>query len=145
MSGSRWQFTVVQEKSNHICRNTWKSGGITGVSEKSVRNWRGQKQKLSACSNTKKTFFHRRTAVFPDLEKEVAEFVRQLHARSLPVTSDCICIKAVEVACASVLSMEQFKGTASWTQRFTKRKGFCSSAAYIHPPETARRIPIEAH
>lgn len=73
------------------------------------------------------------------MKKEVAEFVRQLRARSLPVTSDCIHIKAVEVIRASGHSREQFKGTASWTRRFMKRKGF----ALRRRISTCQKLPEE--
>ncbi|KAG0426134.1 hypothetical protein HPB47_026738, partial [Ixodes persulcatus] len=66
-----------------------------GGSEKSIRYWRGQRQKLGAGSKAKKTSFRGKTAVHPELETKAANFIRDLRARSLPVMSECIRTKAV--------------------------------------------------
>lgn len=60
-----------------------------GVSEKSVRYWRAQKGKLQMC-NPRKMSFRGRSAVHPQLEDKLADFVREVRARSLPVTVDTI-------------------------------------------------------
>lgn len=127
MSGSRRQFSVAFKKkaiSYAEVHGNLAAQREFGVSEKSVRYWRSQKQRLTSCSNLKKTSFRGRIAAHPELECKVADFVRELRARSLPVTSECIRVKAVELARASGLSREQFKGSPSWVRRFMKRKGF---------------------
>ncbi|KAL1452370.1 hypothetical protein MTO96_043812 [Rhipicephalus appendiculatus] len=71
-----------------------------------------------------KTSFRGRRAVHPELEDKVADFVRAHRARSLPVTSELIRIKAIELARESGLTREQFKGSIYWVRRFMRRKGF---------------------
>ncbi|KAG0425110.1 hypothetical protein HPB47_027702, partial [Ixodes persulcatus] len=106
MGGSRRQFTVAFKKKAIAYAEI--HGNLAaqrkfGVSEKSTGYWRGQRQKLAACSKAKKTSFRGRTAVYPELKTKVANVIRDLRARSLLVTSECIRTKAVEVACASGL------------------------------------------
>lgn len=95
-----------------------------GVSEKSVRYWRAQKGKLQKC-NPRKTSFRGRSAVHPpQLEDTLADFVREVRARSLPVTVDTIRNKAVELAREAGLTREEFRAPNSWVRRFMRRKGF---------------------
>ncbi|KAL1475928.1 hypothetical protein MTO96_018954 [Rhipicephalus appendiculatus] len=77
-------------------------------------------------SNQKKnkTLFRGRPAVHPELETLLAEFVRELRARSLPVTAECVRVKALEIARDSGHTRVRFKGSPSWVRRFMKRKGF---------------------
>lgn len=91
-----------------------------GVTEKSVRYWRKQDQ-LSAC-NAWKTSLRGRRVVHLELEDKVAIFVREQHARSLPVSAELIRCKAAEIARQAGLSREQFKSSASWVNRFMRRK-----------------------
>lgn len=125
-TGTRRQFTAGFKRT--VIEFAEANGNMAaqrkfGVSEKSVRYWRNQKQKLSACS-TRKTSFRGRRAVHPELEDKVADFVREYRARSLPVTAELIRSKAVELAREAGLSREQFKGSVYWVRRFMRRKGF---------------------
>lgn len=126
MSGSRRQFTMCFKKK--VIEYAEAHGNLAaqrefGPTEKSIRYWRSQKQRIISCSNQKKTSFRGRTAVHPELETALVEFVRELRARSLPVTTECIRVKALEIARDSGLTRAQFKGSPSWVRRFMKRKG----------------------
>ncbi|KAH7985470.1 hypothetical protein HPB49_026401 [Dermacentor silvarum] len=67
------------------------------VSQESVRYWRVQKRKLLKC-NPCKMPFHARSAVHPQLEDALADFVRELRFRSLSVSVYKMCCEAVELA-----------------------------------------------
>lgn len=125
-TGTRRQFTAAFKRK--VIEFAEANGNMSaqrkfGVSEKSVRYWRNQKSKLSSCS-ARKTSFRGRRAVHPELEEKVADFVREYRARSLPVTTEVIRTKAIELAREAGLSREQFKGSIFWVRRFMRRKGF---------------------
>ncbi|KAL1444446.1 hypothetical protein MTO96_029867 [Rhipicephalus appendiculatus] len=79
--------------------------------------------KLQKC-NPRKSSFRGRSAVHPQLEDTLTDFVREVRARSLPVTIDTIHNKAVELAREAGLTREEFRAPNSWVRRFMKRKGF---------------------
>ncbi|KAL1445508.1 hypothetical protein MTO96_044982 [Rhipicephalus appendiculatus] len=61
--------------------------------------------------------------LFLSFEEGGEEAFRQIRS-SLPVTSELIRIKAIELARESGLTREQFKGSIYWVRRFMRRKGF---------------------
>ncbi|KAL1469954.1 hypothetical protein MTO96_040762 [Rhipicephalus appendiculatus] len=106
-----------------------------GVSEKSVRYWRNQESKLSVC-NAEDASFRGRRAVHPELEDKVADFVREYRARSLPVSTELIRTKAVELACEADLLREEFKGSIYWVRASCDAKGL-PFEAHVNLPEAA--------
>lgn len=109
-----------------------------GVSEKCVRYWRAQKGELLKCKPCK-TSFRGRSAVYPQLEDTLADFVREQRARSLPVTAHTIRCKAVELAREAGLSSEEFRAPASWVRRFMRRKGF----SLRRRTSICQKLPVE--
>ncbi|KAH8031373.1 hypothetical protein HPB51_016557 [Rhipicephalus microplus] len=112
-----------------------------GPTEKSIRYWRSQKQRIISCSNQKKTSFRGRTAVHPELETALVEFVRELRARSLPVTTECIRVKALEIARDSGLTRAQFKGSPSKKQLTRATSLNLRTANRPSDDRLTRRIP----
>ncbi|KAH9360450.1 hypothetical protein HPB48_013425 [Haemaphysalis longicornis] len=89
--GSRRQFTAALklkaiEPSSRM--GIWRCNASLAFRRK-VRYWRSQKAKLCAC-NPRNRSFRRCQAMHPVLENKVADFIRGLRSRSLPVTAEAI-------------------------------------------------------
>lgn len=83
MTGSQQQFTIAFKKKTVEYMEA--HGNLTpqhkfGATEKCIRYWRIQKQRITTCNSQKKTSFLRWTTVYPEMEAKVAEFIRGLHA-----------------------------------------------------------------
>lgn len=72
----------------------------------------------------KKVPFRGRTAVYLELETDLTESVKELHARWLPVTAECNRVEVLEIERDPGLTRLEFKGSPSRVHRFIKRKGF---------------------
>lgn len=90
-----------------------------GVSEKVIRGWRKQKDVLRQTRKTKKAF-RGRTALWPELEDKLEDFVLEQRAACRAVSTVQIRLKAVEMA--KTLNIDNFAATPSWCFRFMKRK-----------------------
>ncbi|KAM7299429.1 pogo transposable element with KRAB domain [Ixodes scapularis] len=61
---------------------------------------------------------------FPELESALSDFVKELRTNQLPVSSDIIKVKALQLALSFRIPRTSFKASRSWITKFMKRKGF---------------------
>lgn len=73
----------------------------------------GTEKKVAMCKPCKMSF-RGRSAVYPQLDDTLTDFVRKQRARSLLVTTHAIRCKAVELAREAGLPREEFRDPSSW-------------------------------
>lgn len=80
-----------------------------GVSEKCVRGWRQQRQKLFACAGARRSFRGPKQGQYPAVEEVVLRWVTEQRSRSLSVSYDDIESKARAVANEMKIGRSEFK------------------------------------
>lgn len=95
-----------------------------GVNESTIRGWRKNRDRIFRAAPTRKAFRGPKSGRYPDLEKGLAEFVRERRGQFLPVNGETIQLKARELAREAGLSRDTFKASRSWVQKFMRRAGF---------------------
>ena len=90
-----------------------------GLNESMVRKWRKQREQLSGCKKSIKAF-RGKQARWPELEKDLEDWVNVQRADGRGVSTIQIRLKAKEMAVAK--KIEGFTGCASWCFRFMKRR-----------------------
>ncbi|KAM7295747.1 pogo transposable element with KRAB domain [Ixodes scapularis] len=73
---------------------------------------------------TRKGFNGPQRGRFPKLESALSDFVEELRTNQLPVSSDIIKVKALQLALSFRIPRTSFKASRSWITKFMKRKGF---------------------
>ncbi|KAH1185488.1 hypothetical protein KIL84_018237 [Mauremys mutica] len=86
--------------------------------ECTIREWRKMEEKLKTISKTKCNF-RSGIAKWPKLEEQAKEFVLNHRKAGIALSTKMIIIQAVKIS--KELQIQDFKGTASWCQRFMKR------------------------
>ena len=84
------------------------------------RQWTGYYAKLKTLRN--KGALRYRSALYPDLEKEVAAWITEKRNAGTDVSTTVICLKAKSVV--QNLGLHQFKASRCWCYRFMDRYGF---------------------
>ena len=97
------------------------AGKQFNVDESCVRRWRSQREKLFETPRNKRAL-RGRSAAFPELEKEVAEWITEKRKAGTGVSTNIIRLKAKSVA--QKLGLEQFRASKCWCYRFMDRFGF---------------------
>ena len=97
------------------------AGKQFNVDESCVHRWRSQREKLLETPCNKRAL-RGRSAAFPELEKEVAEWITEKRKAGTGVSTNIIHLKAKSVA--QKLGLEQFKASKCWCYRFMDRLGF---------------------
>ena len=97
------------------------AGKQFNVDESCVRRWWSQREKLLETPRNKRAL-RGRSAAFPELEKEVAEWITEKRKAGTGVSTNIIRLKAKSVA--QKLGLEQFKASKCWCYRFMDRFGF---------------------
>lgn len=95
-----------------------------GVPESCVRDWRKQRDRIFNCKATRKGFSGPQRGRFPVLEDSLADYIKELRINQLPVSSDIVKAKALQLARQYNIPRDRFKASRSWIQKFFKRKGF---------------------
>ena len=84
------------------------AGKQFNVDESCVRRWRSQREKLLETPRNKRAL-RGRSAAFPELEKEVAEWITEKRKAGTGMSTNIIRLKAKSVA--QKLGLEQFKAS----------------------------------
>lgn len=98
------------------------AGRRFSVSEANVRRWRSQRGALFKCRSSLKGFRGPKEGRYPEMEKVVADFVRESRANGLPVTRRMIYCKAKEES--TTRGIGNFKASEGWCRKFMRRHGF---------------------
>lgn len=91
-----------------------------GIDEKSIQQWQKDKtilEKRPKCKRSRR----RKGAQWPDLEEKLHKWIDSERSESKPISTTIIRMKAKSFA--AELNLEEFNGSASWCNRFMKRKG----------------------
>ena len=99
------------------------AGKQFNIDESCVRRWRSQREKLLKTPRNKRALRYR-SALYPDLEKEVAVWITEKRnaLNGTGVSTTVICLKAKSVA--QNLGLHQFKASRCWCYQFMDRYGF---------------------
>ena len=97
------------------------AGKQFNVDESCVRRWQSQREKLLKTPRNKRAL-RGRSAAYPELKKEVTEWITEKCKAGTAVSTNIICLKATSVA--QKLGFEQFKMSKCWCYRFMDRFGF---------------------
>jgi len=101
----------VVEHGNHA------AGKKFAVDESCVRRWRIQREKLTKTPKFKRA--NRSGApAFPDLEKELACWIKEKRQGGFGVSTNVICLKAKQIAQKSGMQEGKFRASKSWCYRF---------------------------
>lgn len=114
-SFKRKVILYAEEKNNVAAERSF------GVSEKCVRGWRQQRDKIFACSGTRRSFRGPKQGQFPLVEEAVKEWVREQRDKSLSVSYEDIEGKARAVANEMDIERSDFKISKKWVANFMKR------------------------
>lgn len=108
----------AEANSNHYAAEEY------GVGRTCVIRWRRQRDQIFSCASTRKKFTGPQRGQHPELEAEVAEFIREERKNGFSVTCDGIREKANAVAKRLDIPRNVFRASRGWVQRFMKRQGF---------------------
>ncbi|KAJ7345310.1 hypothetical protein JRQ81_001260 [Phrynocephalus forsythii] len=112
-----FKLKVVEYAKQHGNRAAARHFGEPST-ECTLREWRKMEEKLKTFSKTKCNF-RSSIAKWPKLEEPVKEFVHNHRKAGIALSTKMIIIQAVRIS--KELQIHDFKGTASWCQRFMKR------------------------
>ena len=104
-----------------VDKGNWAAGKQFNVDESCVRRWRSQREKLLKTPRNKRAV-RSHSAAYPELKKEVAEWITKKRKAGTAVSTNIICLKAKSVA--QKLGLEQFKMSKCWCYHFMDRFGF---------------------
>ncbi|GFX08846.1 pogo transposable element with KRAB domain [Trichonephila clavipes] len=90
--------------------------------EANIRRWRKQSEKIFACKSATKSFTGPKKGRYPEVDDTVAQFVREVRSKALPVTIQMLQCKAKEAV--DKFRIENFKASRGWCEKFMKREGF---------------------
>ncbi|KAG0411458.1 hypothetical protein HPB47_011413 [Ixodes persulcatus] len=74
---------------------------------------------------------------FPGVEDALADYVKKLRADQMPVTTEIVKVKALELARHQGIPRSTFKASRNWITKFMKRKGFSLRRQDWNLPEAA--------
>eukprot|EP00171_Calliarthron_tuberculosum_P001838 IDg1838t1 len=89
-----------------------------------VKSFYRRREMILKSDDTRKKM---RAAFFPDLEKDVENFVRLARSLRLPVTGNAIQLKERSLRSAYGISEEQFQASRGWLHKFLARSGIGGS------------------
>lgn len=94
-----------------------------GVSEKCIRSWRQQRDKLFACAGSRMCFRGPKEGKYPVVEEEVEKWVKEQREKGLSVSYEDIQGKARCVANELKIARSEFKVSKKWVTNFMRRNG----------------------
>uniref|UniRef100_A0A4X2L5G1 HTH CENPB-type domain-containing protein n=1 Tax=Vombatus ursinus TaxID=29139 RepID=A0A4X2L5G1_VOMUR len=92
------------------------------VSEKLVRDWRKQKDKLENTNLSRRAFRGPKTGKFPQIDEEVFVYVNEMRNSGYRISYEMLQMKAREVARKHNILTTQFKESRGWVMRFLRRR-----------------------
>ncbi|XP_050032534.2 uncharacterized protein [Dermacentor andersoni] len=96
------------------------AGRNFGVDDKCVRRWLKQKAVLAA-TNKSREAFRGKACKFPELERELAQYVVATRKSGSALSTEMIRVKAFAIARLLGIDPPEFKASRGWLQRFMKR------------------------
>lgn len=99
------------------------AGRHFGVDEIRIRYWKKQREKLMATNSTRRAFRGPKTGKFPDIEKAVLEYVRDMRKDGCAVSLDMVRTQARTVSRRLGIATKDFRASSGWTTRFMRRNG----------------------
>ncbi|KAL1468255.1 hypothetical protein MTO96_025563 [Rhipicephalus appendiculatus] len=88
-----------------------------------IRYWKKQREKLMATNSTRRAFRGPKTGKFPDVEKAVLEYVRDMRKDGCAVSLDMVRTQARTVSRRLGIATKDFRASSGWTTRFMRRNG----------------------
>ena len=114
---ARFKLTVVTyalEKGNREAARQFQ------VDEKNVRRWCSQQEKLKGlCRNQRAAWYC--PAKFPELEKELKEWIDEKRKAGIGIFTTVIRLKAKSMAKARNIAESEFRASVHWCHRFMDR------------------------
>lgn len=95
-----------------------------GIDESMVRRWKLKRSVIFKCEVKRRAFRGPKQGRYPQLEDELAAFVRDTRTNGLCVTATLIRKKAHEIARRTGIALVAFKASRSWVDRFMRHQGF---------------------
>ena len=114
---ARFKLTVVTyalEKGNREAARQFQ------VDEKNVRRWRSQQEKLKGLRRDQRVARYC-PAKFPELEKELKEWIDEKRKAGIGISTTVIRLKAKSMAKARNIAESEFKASVHWCHRFMDR------------------------
>ena len=114
---ARFKLTVVTyalEKGNREAARQFQ------VDEKNVRRWRSQQEKLKGLCRDQRAAQYC-PAKFPELEKELKEWIDEKRKAGIGISTTVIRLKAKSMAKARNIAESEFKASVHWCHRFMDR------------------------
>ena len=114
---ARFKLTVVTcalEKGNR------EAAGQFQIDEKNVRRWRSQQEKLKGLRRDQRAARYC-SAKFPELEKELKEWIDEKRKAGIGISTTVIRLKAKSMAKARNVAESEFKALVHWCHRFMDR------------------------
>ena len=114
---ARFKLTVVTyalEKGNREAARQFQ------VDEKNVRRWRSQQEKLKGLCRDQRAAQYC-PAKFPELEKELKEWINEKRKAGIGISTTVIRLKAKSMAKARNIAESEFKASVHWCHRFMDR------------------------
>ena len=109
-----------------------------GISEKLVRDWKKSEDSLKEMP-AKKCANRGAKPRWPELEKDVSEWVLENRQNGFPVSRNAIRVYALKWAKSNPSKSENFKATASWCSTFMKR----NDLVLRQKTKIAQKLPAE--
>ena len=114
---ARFKLTVVTcalEKGNREAARQFQ------IDEKNVRRWRSEQEKLKGLRRDQRAA-HYCSAKFPELEKELKEWIDEKRKAGIGISTTVIRLKAKSMAKARNVAESEFKASVHWCHRFMDR------------------------
>ncbi|XP_049523474.1 uncharacterized protein LOC119453068 isoform X11 [Dermacentor silvarum] len=100
------------------------AGRHFGVDEKCVRRWLKQKEVLAA-TNESREAFRGKACKFPELERELRQYVVATRKNGFAPSIETIRVKALAIARLMGIAPPEFKASRGWLRLFMKRNELC--------------------
>ncbi|XP_006036846.1 zinc finger and SCAN domain-containing protein 29-like [Alligator sinensis] len=103
--------------------NNCEAGRIYSVTEANVRRWRQLKGKLKTAKSTRRSFSGPKKGRFPEIEKQVLNYVQRQRSEGVRVTCEMLRLQALEIAKELNIPQHDFKASNGWCIRMMRRSG----------------------
>ncbi|KAH8010019.1 hypothetical protein HPB51_024369 [Rhipicephalus microplus] len=96
------------------------AGRHFGVAEIRMRYWKKLHDMLMATNSTRWAFCEPKSGKFPDIEKAILEYVKEMHKDGYAVLLDMIRTQACTVSRRLGIATKDFRTSSGWTTRFMR-------------------------
>ncbi|KAH8009989.1 hypothetical protein HPB51_023444 [Rhipicephalus microplus] len=94
-----------------------------GVNEIRIRYWKKQRDMLMATNSKRWAFRGQKSGKFPDIERAVLEYMKDMHKDGYAVSLDMIRTQACTVSRKLGIATNDFRASSGWTTRFIRWNG----------------------